>query len=339
MHTYTSFMKPSRSAIRKTLFLLSCFVSITMLLSHLSDGPRMLTWMVFVVPLASCVMIFCWIWARLEKDAELLLRLKAGLVGGLLGTIGYDMFRIPFDIAGTNTLSPIRVYGLWATGSSSSTLFTDLVGFAYHLSNGITFGWIFALVVFRRHWAWAIVWGLMLETLAVLSPFGEVFAIRKASYGLLLAYTGHIWYGIPLGILCQRPERLRTWRPFGARAWLVGWVGNALVCLWFVLFQYAGIQRSQPNHAIIGPTSIRPTWSDLAITDSLTLSNPNGFEIKVLVRAPMPGGHTIIPLSLDTGKQHVLQFESPGIYQIQAPDHPWRSVFIAVHANGRYRDR
>ncbi len=324
---------------RSALFLSTCFVSIGALLSHLGDGPRMLGWALIGFPLAAGTMLGAWLWAWRDDDTDFLLRIRVGLVGGLLGTIGYDLFRIPFDIAGANTLAPIRVYGLWTTGSSGSTLWTDLAGFSYHLSNGVTFAWIYAIVMLRRHWAWAIGWGLLLETLAVLSPFGEVFAIRKATYGLVLAYLGHVWYGLPLGLLCQDPERLRRWRVFGVRAWGAGALGNACVCAWFVLFQYAGVRAAPPSAITIGPESIRPTWRDASITESLLLTNPTASELEVLVRTPTIGGHTIHRYSIAAQAQHDLALDFPGIYQIQVFDRPWRSVFIAVHDQGRYRRR
>ena len=324
---------------RSALFLSACFVSIGALLSHLGDGPRMLSWSLLGFPLAIGAMLGIWLWAWREEDTEFLLRVRIGLVGGLLGTIGYDLFRIPFDIGGANTLAPIRVYGLWTTGSSSSTLWTDLAGFSYHLSNGVTFAWIYAIVMLRRHWAWAILWGLLLETLAVLSPFGEIFAIRKASYGLLLAYLGHVWYGLPLGLLCQDPERLKGWRIFGARAWVAGALGNACVCMWFVLFQYAGLRPASSATVTVGSDSIRPTWRDAPMTETLLLSNPTLSDLEILVRTPAIGGHVIRRYAIGAEAQHHLPLGSPGIYQIQVSERPWRSVFIAVHDRGRYRPR
>lgn len=297
----------------------------------------MLAWAVFVFPIAAGAMLGAWVWARRAGDEAFLLRVRAGLVGGLLGTIGYDIVRIPFDIAGSNTLSPIHVYGVWVTGSESSVLWTDLVGFAYHLSNGITFAWMFSFVMLRRHWAWAIVWGLMLESLAVFSSFGEVFAIRRASYPLLLAYFGHVWYGVPLGLYCQHPERLKTWPLFSKPAWIVGVVGNACVCLWFVLFQYAGMAYVESRNVRVGPNSIRPTWRDMAAGAPLKLHNVTGSPIDVLIRTPTAAGHEIVRHTILPVGPLVVTPEYPGIYQIQAVDQSWRSVFVAVHRDGQYR--
>ena len=67
-------------------------------------------------------------------------RIRLGAVAGVAGTIAYDVFRIPFALAGQRIFAPIFSYGLLIDGGGMSSPWTDLLGWLFHLSNGVTFG-------------------------------------------------------------------------------------------------------------------------------------------------------------------------------------------------------
>ncbi|MFQ5709506.1 MAG: hypothetical protein ACE5HO_18775, partial [bacterium] len=92
-----------------------------------------------------------------------------------------------------------------------SSRFTDVIGWTYHFSNGITFGIMYALFMRKRHWLWAIVWAFILETIAVLSPFANIFALVGDYYKLGVAYMGYVAYGLPLGWLAYKWNASRDW--------------------------------------------------------------------------------------------------------------------------------
>src|SRR5688500_13465162 len=48
-----------------------------------------------------------WLTARRGQHARLHTALVAGTIGGLIGTAGYDLFRVPFAFAGYRFLAPI----------------------------------------------------------------------------------------------------------------------------------------------------------------------------------------------------------------------------------------
>ncbi|MFO1485067.1 MAG: hypothetical protein U1F71_17035 [Verrucomicrobiaceae bacterium] len=319
------------------------FGSIALLLGQLYRCGSMnrLFWVVGL----PCIVIMACSWWRGVKagDTEFLLRLKAGLVGGLLGTLGYDLVRIPLHCMGLNPLTPIRHYGVWITGGDHSTWLTDLAGLAYHFSNGITFAWMYALAACRRHGAWAVVWALVLETLAVFCVFGEVFAIRTAYDVLTVAYAAHLFYGAPLGWACRRPEQALAWfQPLARRggAWMTG-LGMLALALWFPF----AWQPSAPNHTnkpgevAVGPDAIRPGILDLNAGSIVMLRNEAPEPVKLIHRRPGKRAVAVDEILLETQGTHPLRLQDSGIHQLLAPGRPWRSIFISVQSNGDYRPR
>lgn len=131
-------------------------------------------------------------------------RIRVGVVGGLLGTLGYDLVRIPFAIAGQRIFAPIDSYGLLLDGGPMSSGWTDLLGWSFHVSNGVTFGIAFVVVMAGRHRGWGIAWGLVLETVAYAGPFTERYALSGQYLSIAIAYAAHVAYGYPLGVVAQR---------------------------------------------------------------------------------------------------------------------------------------
>jgi hypothetical protein len=130
--------------------------------------------------------------------------MRVGAVGGLVGTIGYDVFRIPFALAGQRIFAPIFSYGLLIDGGPMSSPTSDLFGWLFHVSNGITFGIAFAVVMARRHWRWGVGYGLFLEAVAFLSPFTEIYGLTGRYGSIAIAFAAHVAYGFPLGWMVWR---------------------------------------------------------------------------------------------------------------------------------------
>ncbi|MER7584151.1 hypothetical protein [Kitasatospora sp. NPDC097691] len=154
--------------------------------------------------------------ARRPRRRSLHHALVVGTVGGLLGTLGYDLFRVPFALAGVRLFAPIDTYGVLALDADSSDPRTALLGWVFHFANGIGFGIAYAVLASGRRWQWALVWGLMIETLAVASPVAGVYALRGPGL-IAIAYAGHLAYGAPLGLLAADPDRtVRRLREVGS---------------------------------------------------------------------------------------------------------------------------
>lgn len=135
---------------------------------------------------------------------ELRRRIRVGTVGGIVGTIGYDVVRVPIALSGTKLFAPIDSYGLLITNAHMSSPWTDTVGWLFHLSNGVTFGIMFAVVAARRHWLWGVAWGMTLETAVLVTPFRERYALSGQLAVIAISYAGHFAYGVPLGRYVQR---------------------------------------------------------------------------------------------------------------------------------------
>ena len=74
-----------------------------------------------------------------------------------MGTIGYDLFRLPFVASGLRVLAPIDSYGVLLLDAHTSSPLSGFAGWVYHFSNGIGFGIAYAAVALgRRRWYWAV---------------------------------------------------------------------------------------------------------------------------------------------------------------------------------------
>ena len=328
--------------IRSVGFWLLSFTGIVSLLTHLPGWVGMSVWGHVVLPMIIVTMLMLVGWAAKDHDEKFLRCVFLGTLGGMLGTVGYDVFRIPFHYLGLNLMSPICAYGIWLAGAEVSTYWTDLIGFAYHISNGITFGWIYALLAHRRSMWWALGWGLALETLAIVSTFGAVFGLQQYSNAVLLAYIAHLFYGWPLGVICEdKPlpqnanKRALIWHRHRVSLTLIL---TLLVGSWFMLVRPAGFFEGSPGVVEIGPEKVMPTWSDLAKNTVIHLKNRTNQPTKVGVRSPGPTGHSIQEYKIAVDGELEISLKEAGIYQIQSLDHvQWRSVFLAVSEQGDYR--
>src|SRR4051812_26895522 len=134
---------------------------------------------------------------------ELRLRIRVGAVAGLVGTLGYDLFRIPFVLAGMRLLAPIDSYGLLISGQSQGSPLTGTLGWLFHLSNGVTFGIMYAVVAARRSQWWGVGWAMALETATLVSPFRDRYGLNGMVGAVSVAYLAHVFYGWPLGRLVR----------------------------------------------------------------------------------------------------------------------------------------
>ena len=87
---------------------------------------------------------------------------------------------------------------------------TQLVGWAYHFSNGLTFGIIYVALIgdpAKRYWAWALVFAVGLELAMLFTPYPVFFHIPLATPFVVVTLTAHLVFGIVMGW-----ATLRLWR-------------------------------------------------------------------------------------------------------------------------------
>jgi hypothetical protein len=137
--------------------------------------------------------------------------IMVGAFAGLLATFAYDIARIPFLLAGVRVFITHDAYGIWIAEAELSSRFTHALGWAYHFSNGISFGVIYALFMRGEHWGLAVLYALMLETINLLTPFSAVFGISRNWLAIGILYLGHLAFGVVLGVIIQNFERWLAW--------------------------------------------------------------------------------------------------------------------------------
>lgn len=259
-----------------------------------------------------CALFLIVVWWR--KEPFLATALVIGFWGGLLGTFAYDVARIPFVLLGQRIFAPISVYGVWLAEADHSSQWTEVLGWAYHFSNGITFGIMYAVWMARRHWAWAIPWAFLLETIAVLSPFGRIFNVAYNPSALAIAYWGHLAYALPLGWLVYRWAETERWlnaRPVLFRRFL--WPTIALLTVGGMLLAPAGVARD--SRFISGALRVEgyrlnPNFIRLEAGESLTLANPDSTPATIIIKS------NNTRLDVPAGGQAIQTFPQTGIYQL-----------------------
>ena len=307
---------------------IASFGSIALMIAHVAGLSTMHALLLPVALPCAVIILAAWLFALSKGDRFLTERLRLGLVGGLWGTVGYDAVRVPLHLMGLNPFPPIRAYGVWVCGMDHATPWTDLAGFTYHISNGITFGWIYALLMTGRHWGWGVLWGLGLEALAVVTPFGELFGLRAISQTVIIAFVAHLFYGYPLGRVCQDQKT----RGIGIS---LPWSAGAIVALaaWFVLAwqPVAGYPDLGGRVIRLGPAAIFPGVRDVHLPAGadVTLRNETDRELKARLRSTKDGHHgTGIEIMLPPKGETRHTLPAAGLYQLGVPGEPWRSVWI-----------
>jgi hypothetical protein len=175
--------------------------SISALLADLYGiAPMHLVFLLAALPSMAALLV---VGASGRVNPQLRQRIRVGAIAGAVGTLGYDLARVPFALLGQRVFAPIDSYGLLIADASASSGLTAALGWLYHLSNGVTFGIAYAAVAARRGWGWGVAWGLLLETVAIASPFADRYGLAGQAGPITVAYLGHIFYGLPLGWLVQ----------------------------------------------------------------------------------------------------------------------------------------
>lgn len=147
-----------------------------------------------------------WLMGRKGRFGDISDAIAIGLVSGFLGVIAYDVARIPFIFAGYRIFAQNSSYGLWILNADYATRFSELAGWFYHFANGMLFGVMYTIWMRDRLWLWAVAWAFLLETIALVSPYGHIYRITQSVLLTSVAYYGHIAYGAPLGLMTRRFE-------------------------------------------------------------------------------------------------------------------------------------
>lgn len=201
-------------------------------------------------------------WARKHRP-ELSRRILAGLWAGALATLAYDLVRVPISASGLPVFKAISYFGTVILDQTRPTVASELVGWSYHLSNGIGFGLMYVMIFARQRLWSALVWGVTLEVAMLLTPYAEVFGYRISPRFLAITVGAHVVYGIVLWA-CLRLwtrllERPRAGRKITILA-LLAPLGVGLVAADFFDRHAESIPSSPP--AVMGE-HLYTTWNVL----------------------------------------------------------------------------
>ncbi|MGW2377267.1 hypothetical protein [Kitasatospora sp. NPDC001683] len=291
-------------------------------------------WCLTVPSLALLTALGAWS-ARRPHRLRLHRALVAGTVGGLIGTLGYDLVRVPFALVGLRLFAPIDTYGVLALGAASSSPRTGLLGWAFHFSNGIGFGISYAVIASGRRWQWALAWGLMIETLVVASPVAGVYALRGPAL-IAIAYAGHLAYGAPLGLLAADPARTaRRLREIGPHPTACALLTVLLVlALWQRPFTTpapvrAGERVAPGPSALVLDGRFHPQYLRVPAHGCVSLHNGDAvpYTLPAAVGAPR----------LDAGRTTTACFASAGnaVLRVRTSDQPYAGGFVIVDRTER----
>ncbi len=170
-------------------------------------------------------------------DRRLWRAVVLGTLAGLVGAFAYDIFRLPFVFSdawgmgrfGIPQMPLFKVFprfGALILGQPieqlSYSLAAQLIGWAYHFSNGATFGVMFAamyvgsrttldppsspaargLAVRTRTWkpiAYATLMAVGIELCLLASPYAQFFGIQLTPRFIVVTMIAHIIFGLGLG--------------------------------------------------------------------------------------------------------------------------------------------
>jgi hypothetical protein len=147
---------------------------------------------------ALLVFVAVLLYAARRGHKEVLDRTWAGLWAGVLATLAYDLVRVPVVLAGVPVFKAISYFGTVLVDQEIPGVFSEVVGWSYHLSNGLGFGLMYSAVVSRARLWTAIVWGLSLELAMLVTPYAEIFGYKITSGFLSLTIGAHVVYGTVL---------------------------------------------------------------------------------------------------------------------------------------------
>lgn len=122
----------------------------------------------------------------------------AGFWAGLLATFFYDVVRVPIVQSGIPVFKAISYFGTTLLGVERPTAASEALGWAYHLSNGVSFALMYAALVRNPGPITGVLWGLLLEGVMLLTPYAEVFGYQRDARFLAITIGSHAVYGLVL---------------------------------------------------------------------------------------------------------------------------------------------
>ncbi len=221
--TFALFLSWTRSA-RVLIFFLAA-ASIWCLLSEFYGLCSMRTFTFWILIPATIAIIAIAACDRVAGDRRLWTNVMLGSFAGFIAAVAYDVFRLPFVIAAANHAGPpwLRLplykvfprFGAMILGQpfaaaqmdSQFTLAAHVVGWAYHLSNGVTFGIMYIAMLGdprNKSWWWGVLMAVGLELFMLATPYTNFFGIGLTGAFVAATLTAHLIFGAVMGGIVLR---------------------------------------------------------------------------------------------------------------------------------------
>ena len=149
------------------------------------------------------------VFANRVREEIFFSRLATGAWAGLAATGAYDLIRLAIRESGLIHFDPFLshpIFGRLITNAPETTTMAIVVGWAYHLWNGLGLGLMYVLVAGPAPWYFALAWALVLE-IAWLATLPSVLHLSVSAAFVTVGFVGHGAYGVVLGLLAQRFTR------------------------------------------------------------------------------------------------------------------------------------
>jgi hypothetical protein len=188
------------------LTLITCTTSIAALLLDWVGWIRMPYTVSFLALPGMVALIAITVWSKRTRRDLLFNRLAVGTVGAALGLVGYDVTRwlaqaiLPLHF---DAFAAFPQFGHLMTGRSTHDGVAIAAGWGYHISNGWTFGIIYALLAGPARWWWGLVWGATLEA-AMMIVYPSLLHPKSVSSFVIVSVIGHAVFGAIVGVTAER---------------------------------------------------------------------------------------------------------------------------------------
>lgn len=181
-----------------------------------ASGAALVGYFLFGLPLAVLLLITVSLavgtWAlvlrRMPAQSRAVLgrRARMGLLAGIPAVAAYDLSRWALIELTGSSVKPFeawRAFGeLLGAGDRAGTA-ALLVGFCFHLTNGLTFAAAYGVVLAHKGIFAGIAWGLVLEGFMV-SFYPGWLGLKALDEFVSVTIFGHVVYGAVLGSLANR---------------------------------------------------------------------------------------------------------------------------------------
>lgn len=319
--------------IRILCFLAALTSGASLLLKVYGEVEMFISVPFIVVPCSIGLLLFWWL-GKKSRYEDIAVAISIGVIGGLFSTFAYDLVRLPFHLFGYLVFATNSTYGMWVSDALVATRLTEVTGWIYHFSNGISFSIMYAVFMRGRHWIFAIAYAFALESIAIYSQFGQVFALTGNYSMISIAYLAHIAYALPIGIMVQNWEASKAWISNQKKQLMMGFVLFFLVFL-IPVFTAEKVTRDAATTAgvftVIG-IKMLPFMQKIQKGETITIRNNNDHDIKVTL--PKIGE----TYTITSGDMQQITFPRAGIFQLYVETKKQtKSSFVISEPVSEYR--